>query len=292
MALRSLTARCPAKINLTLRIAGRRDDGFHELESWVAQVGLYDELTVDAADEVSLTVIPHGAAPTDETNLVMKAARLLAETTQTDLGAAINLRKEIPSGAGLGGGSSNAAGALRLLNELWQTQLDDASLTALAAKLGSDVPLFLHERQVIMRGRGELVEEHAAPSRGWVVLILPAIEVPTAAVYQAYAQQQQGKRSDAGHATVELQHPPSSAAELMPQLFNDLEPAAFDVEPKLVEIHHQVNQLNGRVVRMTGSGSAFFSLFDTEADATAWAEAARDCVATTTRLVVVPVLTA
>ena len=290
MAIRSLSARCPAKINLTLRIVGRRDDGFHELESWVAQVGLYDELTVEAADELSLTVNPLGAAPADETNLVLKAAGLLAATTQTDLGAAIKLRKEISSGAGLGGGSSNAAGALRLLNDLWQTQLDDASLSTLAAKLGSDVTLFLHERQVIMRGRGELVEEHARPWRGWAVLILPAIEVPTAAVYQAYAQQQENKGCDTGYSTVELQHPPSSAAKLMPQLFNDLEPAAFAVEPKLVEIHHQVNQLNGRVVRMTGSGSAFFSLFDTDSEATAWMQAARDCVATSTRLVVVPVL--
>lgn len=290
MALRSLSARCPAKINLTLRIVGRRDDGFHELESWVVQVGLYDELTVDAADEVSLTVNPHGAAPADETNLVMKAARLLAATTQTDLGAAIKLRKEIPSGAGLGGGSSNAAGALRLLNELWQTQLDDASMSTLAAKLGSDVPLFLHERQVIMRGRGELVEEHARPWRGWAVLILPAIEVPTAAVYQAYAQQQENKGCDTGYSTVDLQNPPTSTAELMPQLFNDLEPAALAVEPQLVEIHQQVNQLNGRVVRMTGSGSAFFSLFDTDSEATAWMQGARDCVATSTRLVVVPVL--
>ncbi len=290
MALRSLTARCPAKVNLTLRIVGRRDDGFHELESWVAQVGLYDELTVEAADEVSLTVNPVGTAPADETNLVMKAAELLAAATQTDFGAAITLQKEIPAGAGLGGGSSNAAGALRLLNELWQTQLDDKSLLALAIKLGSDVPLFLHKRQVIMRGRGEFVEEHARPWHGWAVLILPAIEVPTAAVYQTFAQQRRGKSGHTGRSILDLQNPPTSAAELMPQLFNDLESAAFAVEPQLVEIHQQANQLDGRVVRMTGSGSAFFSLFDTEAEAMVWAQAARDRVANATRLVVVPVL--
>jgi len=270
---------------------GRRADGFHELESWVAPVGLYDELSVTAAEDLTLTVSPMDAAPADESNLVMKAARLLARAAQINAGASISLRKNIPAGAGLGGGSSNAAYTLRLLNELWQTHLTDEKLATLAAELGSDVPLFLRERQVIMRGRGERLEGHAQPWRGWAVLILPDIEVPTAAVYQAYSQQSQQRHDDTDRSLTVLVNPPESATELMPQLYNDLEPAAFTVEASLAEIHAQIDRTNNRIVRMTGSGSAFFSLFDRDEEATAWQQAVLDIVATQTRSAIVPVLT-
>jgi len=291
MSPRTLTANCPAKINLTLRIVGRRDDGFHELESWVAPVGLYDELTVTTAEELTIAVSPDGAAPANASNLVMKAARLLASAAQIKAAASISLIKQIPAGAGLGGGSSNAAFALRLLNELWQSQLSEEQLATLAAELGSDVPLFLRERQVIMRGRGELLESHPRPWQGWAVLILPAIEVPTAAVYQAYAQQMSGGRGDPNQSTIDLIDPPASAIELMPQLFNDLESAAFVVAPRLLESHQQLNGRRQRIVRMTGSGSAFFTLFDREDEATAWRASVRDLVEGEARLVTVPLLT-
>ncbi|MEM9704131.1 MAG: 4-(cytidine 5'-diphospho)-2-C-methyl-D-erythritol kinase, partial [Planctomycetota bacterium] len=151
----ALTIQAPAKLNLTLDVLGRRDDGFHELKSLMVTVGWFDTLTVSPADALTLSVTGAVGVPTDERNLVIRAARALERAIGRRPGAALRLHKRIPHEAGLGGGSSDAAATLSALNELWQAGLDRAELSEIAATVGSDVPLFLcGAAAAVVRGRG------------------------------------------------------------------------------------------------------------------------------------------
>ena len=154
-----LRAFCPAKVNLGLNVLGRRSDGFHEIVTIFQTIDLCDVLEGEAADEVSLHVSDR-SIPAGESNLVLKAARLLGTRVPgaRGRGARLALHKEIPVESGLGGGSSNAAGALMLLNELWALQLGLAELTPLAEELGSDVPFFLSGGTALGTGRGDRIE--------------------------------------------------------------------------------------------------------------------------------------
>jgi 4-diphosphocytidyl-2-C-methyl-D-erythritol kinase len=266
--------RSPAKINLTLRVGPTRPDGFHEIESLVARVGLCDTVSATPRDDGQLSLAcDDPRVPGDETNLALRAARRLHEATGVrDRGADIALEKRIPPGAGLGGGSSNAATVLMLLNDLWETGLPPAELAAIGAEIGSDVPLFFHSPLCIVRGRGELVEDVRRTLPGWVVLIMPKIHSVTRDVYAAWDQLKSRPRRP---SPVEVLREAHSAAALMPHVFNDLEAAAFHVTPELAAVSEQLSLLADGPVRMTGSGSAFFRLFNSPNDAAVFADQAR-----------------
>ncbi|MGD8451332.1 MAG: hypothetical protein PVJ57_05885 [Phycisphaerae bacterium] len=161
-----LTRSSPAKINLTLRVVGLRPDGFHEIESLVARVSLHDTITAHPAPDGRRTLsCDDPSLPTDRGNLALRAADELARATGSDFGVHLELAKRIPAGAGLGGGSSNAATTLALLNDLWS--LGVADLARIGAALGSDVPLFFHSPLCILRGRGDQIEDvFAGQARG------------------------------------------------------------------------------------------------------------------------------
>jgi 4-diphosphocytidyl-2-C-methyl-D-erythritol kinase len=259
--MQTLTAEAPAKLNLTLRVLGTRPDGFHELESLVVRVSLCDTVTVAAHEDGCYSFgCDDPTLPRDGSNLVLQAAKTLNEAAGTNHGAEITLTKRIPAGAGLGGGSSDAATTLKLLNQLWQTGLAAADLARLGAGLGSDVPLFFHTPACVLRGRGEVVDDLAdwRPS-AWVALILPELQCATPAVYRAWdqltTQPPRPKLADVLAAR-------GSAAALMDTLFNDLEEPAFAVVPELRALHARVADVTGQAVRLTGSGSAMFRLFD------------------------------
>jgi len=258
--MQTLTRPSYAKINLTLRVTGLRADGFHELESVVSQVNLSDRIAVTPRedDQIVLTCDTPGI-PTDETNLAYRAAAALREAAGVHHGVDIALTKRIPAGAGLGGGSSNAATTLQLLNEFWLLNLDRRKLAEIGAALGSDVPLFMHRSPCIMRGRGELVEELDVSPSLWAAIIMPELHCSTPAVYKAWDRM--------------APHPPrpdmadvndcfGSAGRMMDMLFNDLETPAFDVEPRLAELSREIVSATGLVARLTGSGAALFRLFD------------------------------
>jgi 4-diphosphocytidyl-2-C-methyl-D-erythritol kinase len=268
----ALARQSPAKINLTLRVGLLWPDGFHELESLVARVGLCDTVGVTPrADGEFALECDDPSIPCDDTNLALRAARLLAEHTGTTEGARVSLGKRIPAGAGLGGGSSNAATTLRLLNELWQLGLRRHELAVLGAQIGSDVPLFFHGPLCVVRGRGEQVEDVKSVLQGWVVLVLPEIRCSTRDVYVAWDVCAKPPRRPtvqdvlqrAARATVgEAGEPRDISADvLMPLLFNDLEGPALSISPPLGELAEQLRHLSGDTMRMTGSGSAFFRLF-------------------------------
>lgn len=177
----------PAKINLTLEILGKRADGFHELATWMLPVGLYDLLEIEPAGRTSF-VSNEPALKEDPSNLVIRAAELFNREASVDTPYAIRLQKRIPMGAGLGGGSSNAAATLRMLNDLHGAQFGEEQLEKLAAALGSDVAFFVRGRSAWGTGRGERLEPRPFGHDLWICLFKPGFAVSTAGAYQAYAQ--------------------------------------------------------------------------------------------------------
>lgn len=262
----------PAKINLFLAVTGRRADGFHDLVSVVAPLEFGDTLTAAATDEgrgargeFSLAC-DDPAVPTDESNLILKAARAFAAATGWRGGAKFQLEKRISMGAGLGGGSSDAATALRALNALAGTPLAPAALAEVAAQVGSDCPLFLPGGPVIMRGRGERVEAlpegAAARLRGRRVLVFkPGFGVPTPWAYARLAAQAPAGYLAAADAEARLAAwACDGRAPVEALLYNNMEPVAFAkfvALPALLDALHARFGLNAR---MSGSGSACFAL--------------------------------
>ena len=270
---RTVECLAPAKVNLTLAVLGRRPDGYHELESWIVMLRWYDRLVLTEQAGLSLAIEGECAGVVaDESNLVWRAAVALAGATGRRADAAVTLRKQIPIGGGLGGGSSDAAAALVGLNRLWEADWPVARLAPIAAELGSDVPLFLEHGSAIIRGRGEQVERLADGWKGWLTLIVPDYAVSTPEVYRRW--------TGGGPRPAAKREPWRDRAlgsgELGRRLFNELEAAAFAAEPRLKALHGRLDGLDGRSVRMTGSGSCLFAVFDAEAEAQAWGRLASE----------------
>jgi 4-diphosphocytidyl-2-C-methyl-D-erythritol kinase len=274
----TLAVEAPAKVNLTLRVVGRRADGFHDLESVVVATNLCDRLVMAPAEDLSLTCQGpdcHGAdIPTGDENLVMKAARLLCQSRQVRMGAEISLTKSIPAGRGFGGGSSDAAATLAGLNVLWGLNLARGELAELGARIGSDVPLFFGPPVSVVRGRGEHITPAAARPRWWLTLAWPDYGHSTADVYAAYDRMPcDGDRLPA--ATEILNHMDGPAAKVAAFLVNDLEPAARSLRSDGPDVRAVLEGAGARAVGMTGSGSAYFAIADTETQAEVLASAAR-----------------
>lgn len=258
----------PAKLNLTLAVGPKRADGFHAVESLVTRIALCDDVRIGAGDSGVRITSSDPTIPTDSTNLAHRAAVAFARAAcleQPDV--AIHLEKRIPAGAGLGGGSSNAATVLRLLAEWTGRTLPPEAEHAAAAQLGSDVPLFLGGPLCVARGRGELLESVPERLDGYAVVILPAIRCPTAAVYARFDRAGAGALEPARLAAARARL--ADADALMPLLFNDLERAAFALFPALEALRARAQELAGGPVRMSGSGSALFRLYADAAAASA-----------------------
>ncbi len=250
----------PAKINLTLWVGARREDGYHPVESIVALVSLVDRLTVQAgAKGCELTCSQAGLA-CDQTNLVIRAARAMAEWVDRPVNLRMHLEKSIPVGAGLGGGSSDAAACLLALSDLWQTGYDNQGLTEIAAQLGSDVPLFLNGPISTVRGRGEVVEPVGFEWPFWAVLLVPEEQIATAEVYHKFdellTKAADVDRIDSQHLGL---YKPETAG---PVMFNMLTEAAFAVLPRLAQLAEELLAAGAKAVQISGSGSALVCLFN------------------------------
>ena len=268
-----VTVDAPAKVNLTLRVAGVRPDGYHDLESVVAAVGVFDRLSFKPADELDLTC-DDPTVPSGDDNLVMKAARLFRESCDVDRGARIYLQKRIPAGRGFGGGSSDAAACLAGLNALWQCGKSLSELAGLGAKLGSDVPLFFGSPVAVIRGRGEWIEPVSVRLTWYAALAWPGYGNPTAEVYAAYDRRPPSANGRPG-ATDILKFLRGPAREAAPFLVNDLEPAAGSLRSDGLSVRTLLERAGAAAVGMTGSGSAYFALTDTEIEARRLVDAAR-----------------
>lgn len=267
----ALSIFAPAKLNLFLAITGRRADGFHDLVSVVATVGLGDTLRAEAAEGGKFALrCDDATVPVDETNLVLKAAKAFGAATQWEGGATFFLEKRVPMGAGLGGGSSDAVAALRALNDLSGGRLNAEALAAIAASLGSDCPLFLAGAPVVMRGRGEQVEVLAAGAaarlRGRRVLIFkPGFGISTPWAYGRMMAGAPGSYLSATEAEARLAAWSSGDAPAEALLFNNMEGVAFAKFVALPTLLERLRERFGVVARMSGSGSACFALLAEDA---------------------------
>ncbi|MFT3781143.1 MAG: 4-(cytidine 5'-diphospho)-2-C-methyl-D-erythritol kinase [Nibricoccus sp.] len=277
----AVTVFSPAKLNLSLAITGRRPDGFHDLVSVVAPVKFGDTLRVERAENAEFTLeCNDSAVPLDDTNLILKAAKLFRAATGAGFGARFVLEKRIPIGAGLGGGSSNAVAALRALNQLTSQPLGDDQLLALATQLGSDCALFLHGTPVVMRGRGERVETLASSARARlsgrrVLLFKPSFGIATAWAYGQMIASAPESYLPAERAEEHLAKWLSGDAPVESLLFNNMEAVAFRKYLALPTLLEQLREKFGLGVAMSGSGSACFALLREETPV----EAVRELVA-------------
>src|SRR3954469_21339572 len=178
----------PAKINLSLKVLGKRADGFHEIETLIAPISLCDTIDIEKQNRWIDFSCDDPTLPGGDENLVVRAAKLFLEQAKIKSGVSIKLEKKIPHGAGLGGGSSDAAAMLRALNELFETNLSREELGKIAAEIGSDVPFFLFNSAAVCKGRGEIVEPAKLKSKLSILLLKPAFGVPTAWAYSRWEQ--------------------------------------------------------------------------------------------------------
>ena len=261
-----LTTRARAKVNLDLRVLGRRADGYHDLQSLVAFAGVGDELRLDPAAPLSLTIAgPRaGGLAVDDGNLVLRAARALAAARPGLRVGRFHLVKRLPIASGIGGGSADAAAALRLLARLNGVAMADPVLREVAAQVGADVPVCLDSRARLMAGIGERLGPVLKLPPLFAVLVNPGVAVETAAVFRALALVP-GQLLAAARAVV-AGPAPISAEQLLGQLSasdNDLAAPARRVAPVIDEVLDRMQALPGsRLARMSGSGATCFALFD------------------------------
>ena len=253
----------PAKINLGLRILRKRTDGFHDLDTVFLRIGWADELRYEPAPSDTMTC-SDASLPTDAGNLCMQAleaVRSVAAGLQ-DGGIRIHLDKKVPYGAGLGGGSADAAVCLRAVNELLEAGLSEVDLHRLASALGSDVPFFLVESGVARgTGRGEVLSPLSFPSalrNTWLVVVVPPVHISTAEAYR-------GVRPDdanSGDLAELVLH--GSLNDWKTDLVNDFESHLFANHPELADLKTDLLEAGAGYAAMSGSGSAVFGVFATE----------------------------
>lgn len=259
------SAVAPAKINLTLRVLGARADGYHDLESVVAKVTLYDGIDLFGSDGPPIQLeCSNPTLPIDARNTVWQAIELMQARTESVHPLRAVLHKRIPEQSGLGGGSSDAAAVLCLLNQRWDLQLNRSQLAEMAAQIGSDVPAFCQSGAVWLSGRGESVQPVDLPWAGWWVLVFPPFGVSTAEVYAAWKPASQREAIDSRDC---LSPEINTAEKLSKVLFNDLEDSAFAVEPRLKELKDLVEDHTDRKFHLTGSGSTLFACVDSHDEA-------------------------
>lgn len=264
-----------AKVNLYLHVVGRRPDGYHLLDSLAVFPEIGDVVTATPADALELTLAgPFGQDLTAEPdNLVLRAARGLAELAGVPARARLVLEKHLPVSSGIGGGSADAAAALRALQKLWRVEVDPSALVALATQLGADVPVCLAQLPARMQGIGEILTRAPAIPDCGMVLVNPLVAVATPAVFKA---RQGGFSPEARLASV---WPDADAmADDLARLANDLQPPAMALCPVIETVLLAIARLPGcHLARMSGSGATCFGLFDdAEAARRASSAVARD----------------
>jgi len=255
-----LTVRAPAKINLSLEVLGRRTDGYHELISVMQTVTLWDTLQFKPHSAVTMTC--SDAQLGVACNLVMGAIRLVKNKYHVAAGCSVHLEKCIPSAAGLGGGSSDAAATLVSLARLWNLDMDCATFIDLAADLGSDVPFFLCSGSALLQGRGERVTSLPSGGRNWYLLVKPPLRVPASAVFAALPS----SSWTSGSATAAVAQCIRTHGEVRFGI-NGLQETVFRLYPEARTCYEMVRSLApGRTI-ISGSGPTIVAAFSTQQEA-------------------------
>jgi 4-diphosphocytidyl-2-C-methyl-D-erythritol kinase len=257
----TISFKTPAKVNLGLHMLSKREDGFHELETIFQMVNWCDEIKIECLSRGLELVCDQPDIPKDERNLAIKAAHIL-QTRFPDRckGARIHLKKNIPHGAGLGGGSGNAAGVLLALNFLWNLKIKRQDLIGMAVDLGSDVPFFLLSPCAIGRGRGEILEEVKSSINFYILMVYPGFAVSTASVYGNLKLELTKRENNISILKNFLLQ--SEFAQLGSAWSNDLEPVVFKEHPSVFGIKKELLALGAKGALLSGSGSTVFGIFD------------------------------
>jgi 4-diphosphocytidyl-2-C-methyl-D-erythritol kinase len=255
----------PAKINLSLRIVRRRDDGFHEIETFISPISLCDKIDVDRRESGIVFHCDDLSVPTGDENLVVRAAKAFFEATKAQGGVLISLQKRIPHGAGLGGGSSDAASTLLALNQLFETALPREALAKLAEGIGSDVPFFVFESAAMCSGRGELVHPEKLKGKLSILLLKPEFGVPTAWAYKRWQESREIPGIHYGDQEFNNH-----------RFLNDLERPVFEKFVFLAETKMWlIKQPEVGAALMSGSGSTLFAVMRPDADIDSVAQRAK-----------------
>ena len=254
-----VTIEAPAKVNLTLEVLGKREDGYHEIASVMQAISLFDTLTFRPSDEIKVLAEIEDLGTQD--NLVYRAAMLLRETSGVSAGAEVHLDKQIPLAAGLGGGSSDAAATLLGLDRLWGLELGEGELKELAAQLGSDVPFFVTGGTALVEGRGERVSIVKTPPTLWLVLAFPdhRLENKTATAYRTLSNTD---HTD-GRRTADLVKRIEAGVEINnDSFFNVFDSVATQIFPGIDGSRSILQDVSGRPVHLSGAGPTLFCRVD------------------------------
>jgi 4-diphosphocytidyl-2-C-methyl-D-erythritol kinase len=249
-----------AKINLTLSVLGKRPDGYHALASVMQTISLSDTLRIETTADDLVTCAVDVAELDNDDNLVVRAARLLQAEEHLAGGVAIELHKEIPAQGGLGGGSSDAAAVLTALARLRGLDLSQARLEQLGARLGSDVPYFIHGGTALIEGRGEIVTPLPDVEPLWLIIARPSVSISTAAVFRTLTADAYGASHDTDAVVAAIR----TGTQLpLDRLSNTLEPTVMSRWPAVAAARDALLQAGAPLVRMSGSGPTLFAPFTT-----------------------------
>ena len=259
--MESITLLSPAKVNLTFEILRRRDDGYHEIKSIMQPINLFDHVTVNVSEGAGIDILSKGVkVPEDETNLAYKAAKAYLEKSGLDHRIEITLDKSIPTGSGLGGGSSNAAAVLTALNRLLDA-LNENDLFEIAPVLGADVAFFIRSITSYVGGIGEKVTTLPDFPLFNYVVIYPKFEVSTNEVYDKWDRMNEGVAKEYSEFEIEGISEVFLNQEELPPVFSDLEEPAFEMYPVLRKYKQLLLSLEAKPVIISGSGSSIFAVF-------------------------------
>lgn len=248
----------PAKLNVYLRVLGKRPDGYHDVNTLMIPVTLYDELHVEPQrDEINVET--RGLDISREDNLAYKAARRFIDTTGINTGVHVRIVKHIPAGAGLGGGSSDAAGVLLAMNRLFKAGLNEQDLASMAADIGADCPFFIMGRPFVMVGRGDIPAREVHIEDRIFLVIVPSFSLNTVEVYSSLDHFRPGVDNyiDASIKAMDSTRPVAPEDLLV----NDLEEVVFSRHPEIRDIKQELLDAGALGAIMTGSGSAVFGVF-------------------------------
>jgi 4-diphosphocytidyl-2-C-methyl-D-erythritol kinase len=260
----AITITACAKVNWSLRVLGERDDGYHEIDTVLQTISLHDTITFERTDDKTICLwCDDHSIPSDETNLVWRAAAALRQRYSIDFGAKIRLEKRIPSEAGLGGGSSDAMATLTALTQCWEIATTADGLISLGKSLGSDVPFFFFGGNARGTGRGEHIEPLRDVPEQHLLIIKPNASVPTANAYNSLNSRALTS-SNAKPILLRSQASDDSVSFDLNALQNDFEAVIFQLEPEIERAKNALLKSGARAAVLCGSGSAVFGIFENQ----------------------------
>lgn len=256
--MNSMKIKTRGKINLTLDVLGKRQDGYHEVEMIMQSIDLYDVMEFTPRNRNIIIHCDHKWVPEDKRNIVYKTTKLLQEEYNIKQGIEITIHKNIPVSAGLAGGSSNAAGTLKALNQLWKLNLPLEKLMEHGKKIGADVPFCLLGGTVLARGIGEILKPLPALPPTWLILVKPPIPVSTAWAYQNLIFKKNPQHPKTQRVVQGIKE--GNIGKIIPHLYNRLEGVSQAAHPEIAHIKRQLQDLGAKGVLMSGSGPTVFGI--------------------------------